>query len=91
VTLRQVVTPDRLLGRMNASYRLVLLGTAPPGAFLAGVLGQSFGLHTALLIAVVAFPVPILWTLFSPVARLKEMPTGPLDEETGPETEEHDD
>jgi hypothetical protein len=80
VTLRQVITPDRLLGRMNASYRLVLFGTAPPGAFLAGVLGQSFGLHTAMMIAVFAFPVPILWTLFSPVIKLKAMPEGPLDE-----------
>lgn len=82
VTLRQVVTPDRLLGRMNASYRLVLLGTQPPGAFLAGVIGQSFGLHTALLIAVVAFPFPALWTLFSPVIRLREMPDGPVEEAT---------
>ncbi|HEX6467753.1 MAG TPA: MFS transporter [Streptosporangiaceae bacterium] len=80
VTLRQVITPDRLLGRMNASYRLVLFGTAPPGAFLAGVLGQSFGLHTAMMIAVFAFPVPILWTLFSPVIKLKQMPEGPLEE-----------
>jgi MFS family permease len=80
VTLRQVVTADRLLGRMNASYRLVLMGTAPPGAFLGGVLGQSFGLHTALLIAVVAFLSPILWTLFSPVIKVKEMPEGPLED-----------
>jgi MFS family permease len=77
VTLRQVVTPDRLLGRMNASYRLVLLGTQPPGAFLAGVVGQRFGLHTALLVAVVVFPFPIVWTIFSPVMRMKEMPAGP--------------
>jgi MFS family permease len=80
VTVRQVVTPDRLLGRMNASYRLVLLGTQPLGAFLAGVIGESFGLHTALLIAVVAFPFPILWTLFSPVIKMKEMPEGPDEE-----------
>lgn len=83
VTLRQVVTPDRLLGRMNASYRLVLFGTAPPGAFIAGVLGQSLGLHMALVIAVIAFPATILWTVSSPVIRLKEMPTGPLEETAG--------
>jgi MFS family permease len=49
ITVRQVVTPNRLLGRMNASYRLVLFGTSPPGAFIAGALGQSFGLRTALV------------------------------------------
>lgn len=80
VTLRQVVTPDRLLGRMNASYRLVLLGTQPPGAFLAGVIGQRFGLHTALLVTVLVFPFPIIWTVFSPVMRMKEMPAGPEEE-----------
>ncbi len=84
VTLRQVVTPNRLLGRMNASYRLVLLGTAPPGAFLAGLIGQQFGLHTALLIVVLIFPFPILWTLFSPVMKLKEMPAGPDEDEEQP-------
>lgn len=80
VTLRQVVTPDRLLGRMNASYRLVLLGTQPPGAFLVGVVGQEFGLHTALLVTVLVFPFPIIWTVFSPVMRMKEMPAGPEEE-----------
>jgi MFS family permease len=82
VTLRQVVTPDRLLGRMNASYRLVLLGTQPPGAFLAGVIGQEFGLHTALLVAVIVFPFPILWSVFSPVMRMREMPAGPEEDVT---------
>ncbi len=88
VTLRQVVTPDRLLGRMNASYRLVLLGTAPPGAFLAGFLGQQFGLHTALLIIVIAFPFPIIWTLFSPVMKLKVMPEGPDEDAAIPASEQ---
>lgn len=77
ITLLQTVTPDRLLGRMNASYRLILFGTAPLGAVLVGVLGEAVGLHSALLITVIIFTSPILWTLFSPIFRMREMPTGP--------------
>ena len=46
VSLRQRITPDRLLGRMNSVYRLMGWGTMPLGALLAGVLGDAFGLRT---------------------------------------------
>ena len=32
VSLRQTITPDRLLGRMNASMRFIVWGTIPIGA-----------------------------------------------------------
>ncbi|MEO6701610.1 MAG: MFS transporter [Jatrophihabitantaceae bacterium] len=81
VTVRQTVTPHRLLGRMNASYRMVLFGTAPLGAALAGFLGQHLGLRTALVVAVLAFPTAIGWTISSPVVRMREMPPGPAEDE----------
>jgi MFS family permease len=80
LTLRQTITPSRLLGRMNASYRMVVLGTAPIGAALSGVLGQAVGLRSALVIIVILLTVPVLWVVFSPIYRLKEMPAGPLPE-----------
>ncbi len=45
VSLRQRVTPDRLLGRLNSGYRLVAWGTRPLGAITAGVLAQILGLR----------------------------------------------
>ena len=54
VSLRQRITPDRLLGRMNASYRLVGWGTMPLGALLGGVLAEALGLRATFLIAAVA-------------------------------------
>jgi MFS family permease len=51
VSLRQRITPDRLLGRMNASYRLVGWGTMPLGAVLGGVLAEVLGLRGAFLVA----------------------------------------
>lgn len=81
VTVRQTVTPNRLLGRMNASYRMVLFGMAPIGSALAGLLGEHFGLRTALVIAVLAFPSAILWAVGSPVIRMREMPAGPAEDQ----------
>jgi MFS family permease len=51
VSLRQRITPDRLLGRMNASYRLVGWGTMPLGAALGGVLAEALGLRGAFVVA----------------------------------------
>jgi MFS family permease len=53
VSLRQRITPDRLLGRMNASYRLVGWGSMPIGALLGGVLAEALGLRAAFAVAAV--------------------------------------
>ena len=51
VSLRQRIVPDALLGRLNASYRLLAWGTQPIGALLGGLLAQAFGLPAAFVIA----------------------------------------
>jgi MFS family permease len=51
VSLRQRVTPDRLLGRINSSYRLVAWGTRPLGAAAGGLLGELLGLRAVFAIA----------------------------------------
>ena len=53
VSLRQRITPDRLLGRMNAAYRLVGWGTMPIGALLGGALAEWLGLRPTFLVAAV--------------------------------------
>ena len=45
VSLRQRITPDRMLGRVNSCYRLVAWGTMPLGTLLAGALGSAIGLR----------------------------------------------
>jgi Transmembrane secretion effector len=77
ITLRQAVTPTRLLARMNATYRMMLFGALPVGAMAGGLLGSAVGLRTALVAAVIALTTPIGWIFFSPVFRLTEMPSGP--------------
>jgi MFS family permease len=77
ITLRQTLTPPRLLGRMNATYRMMLFGAQPPGALLGGILAAVLGLRPALIIALVAMVSPMAWLFFAPVFRLTELPKGP--------------
>jgi MFS family permease len=81
ITLRQAITPNRLLGRSNASYRLVVVGTAPLGAILIGVLGDYTSLHTAFAASVLAFPAALITIPLCPAFRLKEIPPRVVDED----------
>jgi Na+/melibiose symporter-like transporter len=78
ITLRQALTPVRVLARMNATYRMLIFGALPIGAVIGGALGNAVGLRPALVISVIVLTSPMLWLFFSPVFRLKEMPLGPL-------------
>ena len=51
VSLRQRIVPDRLLGRLNASYRLLAWGTMPLGAAIGGFVGEVFGLRAVFIMA----------------------------------------
>jgi predicted MFS family arabinose efflux permease len=50
VTIRQVLTPDRLQGRMNATFRLFFWGSWPLASFFGGFLGDRLGPSTAIVI-----------------------------------------
>ncbi|MEV4891999.1 MFS transporter [Nonomuraea sp. NPDC055795] len=45
VSLRQRITPDAMLGRVNSCYRLIAWGTMPLGALVGGLLAQQIGLR----------------------------------------------
>ncbi len=76
VTIRQFVTPDNMLSRMNASYRLIGYGGIPIGTFLGGYFAEILGLYPALMIGVLGMPFCILWLWFSPLRYLKtNLPT----------------
>jgi len=51
VSLRQQLTPDALLGRMNSCYRLLAWGTIPLGNLAGGLLAEAFGLQPTFAIA----------------------------------------
>ncbi|MCQ2000159.1 MFS transporter [Arthrobacter zhaoxinii] len=74
VSFRQRVTPDRLLGRMNATMRFLVWGTQPVGALLGGVLGQFYGAEAALWIAGTAACAAFLPVALSPLRKMRQLP-----------------
>ncbi|PUA35449.1 MFS transporter [Paenibacillus elgii] len=50
VTIRQTLTPDRLLGRIQATSRFMTWTLMPVAAFLAGVLAEQLGTHGTILL-----------------------------------------
>jgi MFS family permease len=81
VSLRQRITPDRLLGRMNAAYRLVGWGTMPVGALLGGALAELLGLRATFLVAAAIVAVTLAgfrYVTEEAIARAEaaEAPTG---------------
>ncbi len=75
LTLRQSVTPDRLLGRVTATMICLTVATAPLGGLAGGWIGEHFGLRAAMLFAGVgALLLAPLMTWLSPLALMREMP-----------------
>lgn len=74
ISLRQIVTPDRIQGRMNATMNLMHRGVAPAGALIGGVLATSVGLQQAYLLAIAGELLACLWLVFSPVRSLRRFP-----------------
>jgi MFS family permease len=74
-SIRQGLIPDRLQGRVNASYRLLVSGALPVGALLGGFLGTWIGLQLTLLVGALGLLSTWLWIVFSPIPRLRRPPT----------------
>jgi MFS family permease len=75
VSLRQSLTPDRLLGRVSASARFIIWGAQPFGAILGGVLGQAIGLRPTLAIVAAGFLVAALTLVLSPIRHIHAAPS----------------
>jgi Na+/melibiose symporter-like transporter len=74
VSLRQTITPNRLLGRMNASMRFLVWGTIPLGALASSGLSTWLGVYPTIVIGLLGGMLSFLWVFFSPVRQLKEQP-----------------
>jgi MFS family permease len=73
VSFRQSVTPDRMLGRMTASFRFLLMGALAVGAAAAGAIGESVSPRAAL--AAGAAAIALVWVpiLASPLRKTREL------------------
>jgi len=74
LSLRQAITPERILGRMNSVMRFIVWGTIPLGAFTGGVLASRIGLKETLVAGGLGACLAFLPVVFSPVRSVREMP-----------------
>jgi MFS family permease len=67
VTLRQLITPPEMQGRVNATMRVIEWGALPMGALSGGALGTWVGLRGALIVAALGtlggFPILLRFAL----------------------------
>jgi MFS family permease len=72
LSLRQGLTPDHLLGRVNATMTVMSRVLAPVGGVLAGVLAETIGLQTTVLLAAIGVQVGFVILLCSPIRTLDQ-------------------
>jgi predicted MFS family arabinose efflux permease len=74
LSLRQHITPDRLLGRTNATMRFISWSATPLAALLGGTAGEAVGLRPAIFLGALLTMLSVFWLALSPVRRLRELP-----------------
>jgi MFS family permease len=80
LSLRQAITPDRLLGRMTATMRFVTVASAPIGSLVGGALASQIGLRSTLLVVgVLGLLLSAAAVLWSPVRRHRALPDPLID------------
>jgi MFS family permease len=67
ISLIQAITPDRLLGRANASRRFVVWGVVPLGGLAGGGLASAIGLRETMVVGAIGGLLTIVPLLLSPV------------------------
>ena len=66
-TLRQLVTPPALMGRVTSINALATYGARPLGAAIAGVVGSAFGVQTCFYLVTAAFLLQLTLFWLSPL------------------------
>jgi predicted MFS family arabinose efflux permease len=74
MTLRQLVTPLPLMGRVNATLQTALYGVRPVGALAGGFVAAQAGLSAALTMVMAAFALSSLMIMLSPLRRMQVLP-----------------
>lgn len=73
-SLRQVLLPHSVLGRVGATFRAVSGGVLVAGALAGGALGGVFGLRATLVAAIVGLLAGPLYGALTPLWAVKTMP-----------------
>jgi MFS family permease len=73
LSFQQAVTPDRMLGRLNATRRFIVWGVIPLGSLTGGVLASVIGLRPTLWVGAIGGSLSFLPILLSPVRSIGRM------------------
>lgn len=73
-TLRQAITPERMMGRVSALISTATYGARPVGALIGAALSARWNVDACLVAAATAFLVQALIIVMSPAARLVRIP-----------------
>lgn len=73
-TLRQAVTPERMMGRVSAINSTATYGARPLGALLGAAISAHWGMDACLVAASIAFLLQALIIVRSAAARLSRIP-----------------
>jgi len=73
-TVRQLVTPTQLMGRVNATVQTAIYGVRPLGALAGGLVAAQAGLQVALMMIAISFVLSTLVIVLSPLGRMRFMP-----------------
>lgn len=73
ISFQQAVTPDRMLGRLNATRRFIVWGVIPLGSLAGGVLASQIGLRATLWVGAIGASFSFLPLLLSPVRSIGPM------------------
>ena len=79
VTIRQAITPDRLQGRVNATWKFIVSGLVPIGGLMGGLIGEWYGVQTTLVIGILGMLAAAAWVWASPVRSMTVIPSEPAD------------
>ena len=73
VSLRQMITPNHMQGRVNATMQVISWATTPLGALVGGWLGESIGVRSTLFVVVAGLLFAQPWLWFSPLRALRTL------------------
>jgi predicted MFS family arabinose efflux permease len=72
-SVRQLVTPSGLLGRVGGVIQVAIYGIRPLGALAGGTVASAAGLPAALWLVLACFTLSFSAALFSPLVRLGQL------------------
>jgi MFS family permease len=72
--ISQSLVPDRLRARVAGSYMFINYGVRPIGSLIGGLLGAWIGVQSTLWIATLGGTLGVLFLVWSPALRLRELP-----------------